>query len=441
LRRVGRDAICGALPPAARPLLDALLEAADAMALHVFLVGGPVRDFLLRRPVRDVDLIVEPRAGQGALALARAAAPEDARVVSHERFGTVKLVAEGVEVDLGTVRSERYRRPGALPEVAPGTLREDLERRDFSVNALALPLSAAAREVHRAVVDPGRGLADLEAGLLRVFHARSFHDDPTRALRAARLGPRLGFALTRATRAALRGALRDGAFGAVSGERYRAELERLFADARLGLDPAHALRQLDAWHVLGALEPGLVAPAPARAPLRRLGRLVAEPPWPLPPGRAWVAGLMVWLAPLQAPLRRRTLRRLAVRGETASRIAGFARARDAWLRRLARARGRGATEAVLRGAADEELLALAASAAPSLRRRVIRYAAEDRLVALPVDGTDLVALGLEGPAVGRALARIRAAVLDRAVRSRDEALALAAEVARGAGPAGRRRGR
>ena len=147
---------------------------------------------------------------------------------------------------------------------------------------------------------------------------------------------------------------------------------------------------------------------------------------------------MAWLAPLDAPMRRRTLRRLAVSGETARRIAGFARSRDAWLRILERARGRGRIDAALSTADADELLALLAWAPRAARRRIVRYACEDRALRLPVTGEDLLEIGLTGPAVGRALARIRIAVLDRTVGDREEALALARELARRPRKGGRR---
>lgn len=433
MRRIGAETAQRALPPPVQPLVERLASEGDRLGLGLHLVGGPVRDLLLDRPLRDVDLIVEPRgpsATAGAEELARAAAPEGARIVCHARFGTVNLALGAAQVDLATVRAEEYAAPGALPTVRGGSLEEDLLRRDFTVNALAVPLNAVARRGRPAVVDPGTGLDDLEAKLLRVFHRRSFHDDPTRAFRAARLAPRLGFTLSRSTRAALRSSLRDGAFGAVSGQRFRAEFERLFGDAALGLCPARALRLLAEWHVLAVLEPGLTLPPEVAAPLRRLGKLLATPPWNPAPRRPWLAGLMVWLAPLETSLRRRVLRRLAVQGEAARRVGAFPSERDRWLRRLARARGRGAADAVLVGSEDEELLALAAWAPPAARRRVIRYGSADRHVKLPVSGDDLVAVGLSGPEVGRALARIRTAFLDRVVRSREEALILAREVAR-----------
>lgn len=428
-----RGEILAALPADTRPLVAALLAGARRARLAVYLVGGPVRDYLLGLPIRDVDLIVEPREDRGAFWLAEHAAPAGTRVTRHGRFGTVALGRGEARLDLATVRSESYAHPGALPTVGPGTLESDLARRDFTVNAFAVPLSPAACRRWPGLVDLHGGLADLHAKVLRVHHARSFCDDPTRGLRAARLSPRLGFGLTRGSRTALQDALREGAFGGVSGERLRREIEKCFADAALGLDPADAVRLLAGWHVLPALEPGLALPRAAVTPLRRLGRALAEPGFPVP-GRPDLAGLMAWLAPLPPGLRRRAAARFAVRGEAAGRLVEFPRARDAWLRKLARARGRGAVDAILGGIASEELLALHAWSPPPLARRIARFASEDRGRALPVDGRDLLAAGLDGPAVGRALARIRTAFLDGELAGREEALALVAELARRAPP-------
>ena len=283
------------------------------------------------------------------------------------------------------------------------------------------------------VIAVAGALVDLRERRLSVLHERSFHDDPTRALRAARLCPRLGFRLARRARSALSDAMRDGAFGAVSGERFRREIEKLFSDASLGLDPAAALRRLSEWHVLGALEPGLELPRAVVTPLRRLGRSIEEPPWRFARHRPWVAGLALWLAELTPTLRRRTLERLSVRGETASRIADFRRVRDRAAQKLARSRGRGAVDAVLGELDEEQVIALHAFGAPAVRRRIVRWAAEDRSRRPSLTGADLVALGLEGAAIGRVLARVRAAHLDGALANREEALALARELARRAG--------
>ena len=148
----------------------------------------------------------------------------------------------------------------------------------------------------------------------------------------------------------------------MSGDRLRREVVKLFDDGSRGLDPVRALRCLDEWHVLGALEPGLELAREAMPPLRRLGRATAAPPWAGGRWRPWVSGLALWLAALPPGLRGRTLRRFAVRGATATRIADFAKAHKRDLRVLNRARGRGAIDSVLSQLDEDELHALWASA-------------------------------------------------------------------------------
>jgi hypothetical protein len=153
-----------------------------------------------------------------------------------------------------------------------------------------------------------------------------------------------------------------------------------------------------------------------------------------------VSGLALWLAPLAPALRRRALRRLGVRGDVAARVAGFAQERERRLRGLLRAHGRGAADALLADIDEDVLHALYASAAPAVRRRIARWALEDRARRPPIGGSDLLEIGLSGPAVGAALRRIRAAHLDGAVRTREDALALARELSRRrGGSAGRPR--
>ena len=136
----------------------------------------------------------------------------------------------------------------------------------------------------------------------------------------------------------------------------------------------------------------------------------------------------MWLAPLPANLRKRVLERLSVRGEARQRIAGFPTQTLVLLEPLAKARGRGAVDALLLGVDEEQLHALHAWAATPVRRRIVRWAAEDRTRRSPVTGNDLTGIGISGPAVGRALARIRVGFLDGAVANREEGLALAREI-------------
>src|SRR4051794_15827757 len=175
---------------------------------EVWVVGGAVRDVLLGRPPRELDVVVEG----DAVALARRLGEPDA---VHERFGTARVG----DVDLAAARTETYAAPGALPDVALGaTVEEDLARRDFTVNALAVRLADGT-----GAAWPG-ALEDLEAGRLRVLHERSFRDDPTRLLRMARYAARLGFPAEPGTAALAREAIAGGALATVTGPRTGAEL-------------------------------------------------------------------------------------------------------------------------------------------------------------------------------------------------------------------------
>ena len=146
-------------------------------------------------------------------------------VVVHHRFGTATVAHSGCSVDLVTARRETYAAPGALPKVDAGALSEDLARRDFSINTLALPMFQAQPEV----IDEQGGIADLEKGLIRTLHPRSFIDDPTRILRAVRYEQSLGFTLASATEAQLQQALSQGCLDTVSGYRLPPDLARLLA--------------------------------------------------------------------------------------------------------------------------------------------------------------------------------------------------------------------
>src|SRR5436190_10206469 len=177
----------------------------------LWLVGGAVRDLALDAPVRDLDVAVEGEVGPVAEAIGEL-------VEEHGRFGTAEVVApDGGLVNLVRTRAEDYPRPGALPEVRSAGIDEDLARRDFTVNAIAVGLSDDIRDELRAV---GRALDDLAARQLRVLHEGSFVDDPTRLLRLARYATRLGLAIEgRTAAAAAKATLRT-----VSGDRVGNEV-------------------------------------------------------------------------------------------------------------------------------------------------------------------------------------------------------------------------
>jgi tRNA nucleotidyltransferase (CCA-adding enzyme) len=197
------------LPPPQSRALNLVREVAAEKDLRPFLVGGPVRDLILgRENVVDVDLTLE----EGGSTLARALAKRvGGRLRSFPQFLTYKVTAEGLpEIDIATARKERYRSPGALPTVSAGRLKDDLIRRDFSINALAIDVMSGE------MLDPTGGARDLEARIVRVLHDESFADDPTRIFRAIRLCIRLGFTLDEHSAALMRAALENGAMSTIA---------------------------------------------------------------------------------------------------------------------------------------------------------------------------------------------------------------------------------
>jgi tRNA nucleotidyltransferase (CCA-adding enzyme) len=237
----------------------------------VELVGGAVRDILLGRTPRELDVVVANDAQVFARKLAASVPtltgenPDEPMESSfHERFRTALVRWNGGRIDLAARRAESYASPGALPEVRAGTPEEDLRRRDFSVNAIALALGGARRGELRAAPD---ALEDLSAGKLRVLHERSFLDDPTRLLRLARYRARLGFEPDERTARLAGEAIAGGALATVSHARIGAELRLTLAES----DPVAALESLQQLGVLSALHEAIELDAPlARAALAAL---------------------------------------------------------------------------------------------------------------------------------------------------------------------------
>src|SRR6185312_3723446 len=218
---------------------------------RVHLVGGAVRDLLLGRRPREVDLVV---VGDLDAAIARLGG----EATAHDRFGTARVVLGDCAIDLARARRERYLRPGALPEVEPAPLDEDLGRRDVTVNAMAISLRDGALRAAPGARD------DLEAGVLRVLHDRSFVDDPTRLWRVARYAARLGFDVEPRTRALAR----EADPSTVSGDRIGAELRLALREP----DPPAALR------AARELNPGLLPEGFDPDPPRLADALALLPP-------------------------------------------------------------------------------------------------------------------------------------------------------------------
>ncbi len=362
------DSIAGALR-GAYPELAAVARASEA---PVYLVGGAVRDLLLARERADIDLVVIGDAGELAAKLG-------ADPVKHERFATAKVLLDSHEIDIATAREERYPHPGALPEVEPAdSVEGDLSRRDFTINAMALPLQGEPE-----LIDPHDGKADLEARSLRILYERSFEDDPTRALRAARYLTRFGFELEPGTATLIRAADLE----TVSADRRRAELLRLAAEPE-------AVRGFELLAEWGLIEPRAGGVALAAG----VAELLASPPWQDTAPRDQ-ALLLAALGPAADE------ERLAsIEPEKASKAVDLAGGRDP-------------IELVLARALGAEWLD--------------RYLTEWRTVELEIDGQDLIKAGVpQGPRIGRGLGEALRRKLDGEIAGRDEELAVALEASR-----------
>jgi len=353
------------------PAIEQLRQIAERAP--AYLVGGVVRDLLLGREVIDLDVAIE--GSPEALA--------ELPGFHLEREGlflTARLDQGDTKIDVAQARTESYPAPGALPEVRPASIAEDLARRDFSINAMALALSG-----DRELLDPRRGGEDLRAGLLRVLHERSFADDPTRALRAARYAARFGFDLEPETGRLLR----ESDLSTVSEDRIDNELRRISAEE----DPAAALRLILEWGVMPSLDP--------RAPDRvaEVARLAAAPPW-----SEWVN------------------RELAVRLAIVRPLPQ--------IRELAAATPERPSEAFAQAATWDPAQLLVARALGA--EWLDRYAEELRHVTLEIGGGDLLREGIpEGPAVGRGLEAALSGKLDGEISGWDAELRIALAAARG----------
>lgn len=360
----------------------------------VYLVGGTVRDLILGREFVDVDLAVDGEP------LDLAASIGSAQALSESRFSTLRVSRNGVRYDIARARSERYAHPGALPDVIPAPIATDLMRRDFTINAFALPLTGAEAGVLLAA--PG-ALDDLERRELAVLHDESFKDDPTRLLRLARYSARLNFAIAAHTRKLAGDAIANRALETISGTRIGNELRLLATEP----DPVAAFEAVAALGLPWTIDATIarkalqVLPAEGRPDLLVLA-LVLGSNEPVGEG----------------------LDHLGFTAADRDAIADAATA-PSLARRLAGLR-RGSEISGTVGTAGIETVALAfAHGSPP---QSLTWLRDLRHRALAISGQDLIDSGLpEGPMIGTALKAARDALMDGAATDRESQLRVALE--------------
>lgn len=384
--------------------LRTLSRVADGFRLRCWLVGGGVRDALLGLAVSDLDISAVGATAEFAEAAAEALGGS---VVSRSQFNTFGISAASGRLDIAMARRESYARPGALPRVSPGMMSDDLARRDFSINAMAVSL---ASDSWGELLDPFDGRGDLGRKVVRALRPFSFMDDATRIFRAVRYSVRLGFAPDAETERLMR---RDAAhMGGISGARVRGELERMLGEERR----VAMLAAANEYGVLRAVHPALELKADAVNALERADASdYADKPLLM------VGALAYWAT-------------AARHGELAARLDMSA----LWGRVFAdTARVKGEFGALgrddvarseiyrrLRGCHDAAVAACAVCVGDErIAGRLDLYRRELRDARALLNGDDLLALGVpQGPMVGAILAELVAARVDGAVGTRaDEA--------------------
>jgi tRNA nucleotidyltransferase (CCA-adding enzyme) len=375
--------------PAGQAVIDAVADDRS-----VWLVGGAVRDVLLGRTPTEIDLVVE---GPLEPLLARLGGESEL----FERFGTATVNLDAGRIDLASARIETYPKPGALPDVFPATVAEDLRRRDFTINAIAVRISDPVIEAEAGALD------DLQAGTIRVLHELSFIDDPTRLWRCARYSTRLGFDLDSQTTALAAAATP----GSVSGERIGHELRLALTEP----DPTAVFASVEQLNA-GALLEGFNA-SPARLP--QALELIGDA------GNPALLTLAACCEAVELNLLTRWLDFLQFSAHERDIVAVSSR----WV-----------TAAPLRNAETPAQIARAAKGAPI---EAVALAGDEnarlwidqlRFVELEISGDDLIAAGIApGPEVGAALQHALDLMLNGEISGRADQLAVALKRARGGG--------
>ncbi|MDD6180578.1 MAG: DHHA1 domain-containing protein [Desulfovibrionaceae bacterium] len=426
------------LPAATRRLLTRAGALGDRLDMPVYAVGGFVRDLLMERPNLDVDLVVE---GDG-IAFARALAKElGGRLRAHQKFLTAVVIwtdEQGKEqhVDVATARLEYYEYPAALPTVELSSIKMDLFRRDFTVNALAVRLSHGS---FGRLADFFGGQNDIRKKAIRVLHALSFVEDPTRCLRAVRFEQRYGFTIGPGTEKLFRNALKLGLMDRLSGSRLFHELRRICEEE----NPPACLIRLHHLGLLSAVTPHLALTPEKTELLQSLREIMdwyrllyfEEEPCP------WLVYLLGLCRALSYPDAAAALDRLglpdsrrqeflSLREQLRRRLPGV----EAW-QRHADAGGparKSALCALLDGLPLEGLLYLMARAEDEgLRRNLSRHITQWRRERCDISGADILALGAPaGPRVGAVLRAVLAAKIDGEAPTRDAQLLRATQLLR-----------
>jgi tRNA nucleotidyltransferase (CCA-adding enzyme) len=404
------DTVINGLPQRVTTLIKTAGKAAAGSGFPVYLVGGIVRDLMLGRASKDIDIMVEGDALTVAESLSETLSSTP---TTHKRFGTATFQLDDYRIDLATCRTETYDRPGSLPRVKPGNIGQDLFRRDFTVNAMAICISP---KQFGEIIDIYGGLQDLEKGMIRILHEQSFQDDATRMMRAVRYEQRLDFKLERKTAGLLR---RDvDMLDTISGDRLRHEVSLWLGESQ----PEKILKRAAALGILTKLHPALTWNASLNSAFQTAARISD----PFQTEQLFLSLLVYNLNPKQLG---EFLARLNIRGGGMRNIATHTIALKE-NRQLLDHDPIQPSE-VYRVLKDFNIAAITANAlltkSRAVRMNAMLYLDKLRFIKPRINGRDLEAMGMpQGRNMGIILDKLLAARLDGEVKSRagEERLAL-----------------
>ncbi len=385
---------------------------ADERDVHLYIVGGFVRDLLLRKPNEDLDFVVNR---DGIEFAKRLAVELNARCVAHEKFNTAVLIAEDeMRLDIATSRFEVYSKPGALPDVTSASIFHDLYRRDFTINAMAIRLN---REGFGELVDYFGGRRDLKEGIIRVLHSLSFIDDPTRMIRAIRFKHRLKFRIGKGTLSLMKSAASLDVVEKVSGHRFLKEIQTLFTtrNASIVLEDLEEIGGLRFFHKDLKLDPfarNLAANVDSVVAWHRLLFREKIHEWLL-----YLFALLIHATKEQklAVSRKLSLGKLLTR--QVLRFRGCIRGLEIFFDRKGKAKPSQVVD-ILGGLEPEILLfALAYFEDEHIKRTISNFITSLKDFPYYVNGKDIIERGVEsGPEIREILTEVHRKVLDRDIR-------------------------
>ncbi|MFH1847677.1 MAG: hypothetical protein ABH825_00480 [Candidatus Omnitrophota bacterium] len=402
-------------------IIKFLRDEASRRSLNIFLVGGAVRDLIMGSKNLDLDILVEG----DAIAFGEHLAKETGcGIVSHKRFGTCTIDMSG-KIDLASARKETYARPAALPEVSFSGVREDLARRDFTINAMALSLNP--KDFGR-IIDFYNGREDIKKGRIRVLHDASFIDDPTRILRAVRFEQRYGFRIEPHTMRLLRGAARKQMAQRTEKQRLRDELILILKEDY----PGRAVKRLADLQGLSFMHPRLRFSKKTERLFASVRKVVRRHEKSFGRKDALNAPLMYLAALLEAldPAQIRSVGDSFAFRRRDIEQAVFFREKGAHIRKTLRAtkkiKPHMIHELLSPLSREVTLLIMAAASSETARGRIRRFLARHDGAALKIGGSDLKNMGLkEGPGFGEILAGTLRAKIDGRLKTKADELRFA----------------